>query len=151
MLDVADGRVDSPLESFTRWILRQLGLPPPLLQVDVLHRGVFLGRVDFAWPELGVVLEADGMVKYVDGALKAEKRRELALRRAGLEVVRSTWDDCKDPEGFAAQWHAHVALAADRAHLRRDTVLRLAHLERTGAAGIPVPSRAARPLPARAA
>lgn len=107
VLEAADGRVDSPLESWMRWVVRQLGLPPPLLQVDVLLRGIFLGRVDFAWPDLGVVLEADGMAKYVDGALKAEKQRELALRRSGLE--------------------------------------------RTGVAGIPVPSRAARPLPARAA
>lgn len=151
VLALADARTDSPLESLTRWVLHRLGLPAPVSQVDVVHRGGWIARVDFAWPELGVVLEADGMGKYRqpdDGALVREKRRELALRRAGLEVVRSTWDDALHrPQQLAQMWHAHVALAAASTRLRVDTRLSPATLEPWGVDGIPFPSRAARPLP----
>lgn len=144
----AEARTDSPLESLTRWVLHRLGLPAPMSQVDVLHEGAFLGRADFAWPELGVVLEADGMGKYGDGALVAEKRRELQFRRAGLEVVRTIWDDAwSHPERIRAQWRAHVALATARVDQRRGTRFQPALLEPTGARGIPFPSKAARPLP----
>lgn len=148
VVDAANARTDSPLESLTRWVLRRLGLPAPLSQVDVLHRGRFLGRVDFAWPELGVVLEADGMSKYSDGALKKEKQRELGLRRAGVEVLRSTWDDAwHRPELLRTLWQQHVALAAASSSARRETQFRLPALEPAGMNGIPFPSRAARPLP----
>ena len=147
----ADRRTDSPLESLTRWVLRRLGIPEALSQVDVGHHGRFLGRGDVAWPELGVVLEADGMGKYDDGVLVAEKRRELNLRRAGLEVVRSTWDDAwSRPQLISSEWHTHVALAAGRADQRGHTQLRPALLEVTGQRGIPFPSQAARPLSDRA-
>jgi hypothetical protein len=149
VLDAADGRVDSPLESLTRWVLRSLDIPAPLSQVDVFHRKRWLGRVDFAWPELGVVLESDGMSKYGKGTLIDEKRRELGLRRAGLEVLRSTWDDAwQRPEWLESSWHEHVRLAAARVETRRETTMQLARLEPTGVGGIPFFKRAARPLPA---
>jgi very-short-patch-repair endonuclease len=48
-------------------------------------------RVDFAWPEQRVVLEADGRAKYRADELWHEKRREIALKRAGFRVVRVVW------------------------------------------------------------
>ncbi len=100
---LADGRRESPLESWS-WVaaVRQ-GLPVPEPQVDVYdERGVFLGRVDAWWPEHGVVGEVDGLTKYGLGAaatdrdgvrraveaVVAEKQREDLLRRTGLHVVR---------------------------------------------------------------
>ena len=149
VLACADGRTDSPLESLTRWVLRSLGIPRPLSQVDVLHDGKFLGRVDFAWPDLGVVLEADGMGKYVPGSLAAEKKRELGMRRAGLEVVRCTWDDAwLRPEVIERLWKEHEKLAASNADARARTTLREARLEPWGKHGIVFPSKAAKPLAA---
>jgi hypothetical protein len=149
VLACADGRTDSPLESITRWVLRSLGVPPPLSQVDVLHDGEFLGRADFAWPALGVVLEADGMGKYVSGTLAAEKKRELGMRRAGLEVMRCTWDDAwRQPEVIQRDWKKHVALAAATADARVRVTFQLARLEPWGKDGIVFPSKAAQPLPA---
>lgn len=91
----ADGRADGPLESITRVAYREQGLPDPETQVEVWSpEGLFLGLVDFLFREQRVVGEADGMGKYdSDGALRAEKRREMGLRRYGLEVVRNTWDE----------------------------------------------------------
>ena len=62
-------------------------------------------RVDFAWPDVGVVGEFDGRIKYgrqlagsdPHGVVFAEKLREDALRRAGWTVVRWTWADLKSP------------------------------------------------------
>jgi hypothetical protein len=54
-------------------------------------------RSDFCWPEEKVIGESDGWLKYSgdDAAaaaetVRAEKRREDALRRAGWRVAR--WD-----------------------------------------------------------
>ncbi len=80
-------------ESRSRVMIRREGLPTPLSQVDIhAADGRFLGRVDFYYPDLGVVGEFDGRAKY--GALLApgqdptevlfaEKRREDGLRAAG--------------------------------------------------------------------
>lgn len=66
--------------------------------------GEFIGRVDLAYPEWGVLIEFDGLVKYGDlpdgpdarAAVIAEKRREDRLRAAGFVVLRLTWKDLAD-------------------------------------------------------
>lgn len=70
-------------------------LPPPQLQAEIGDEfGIFVGRVDFYWPEYGVVGEADGNVKYTDcSALIAERRRQRRLESLGLIVVRWEWSD----------------------------------------------------------
>ncbi|MCT2042305.1 endonuclease domain-containing protein [Pseudoclavibacter alba] len=82
-------------------------LPTPKLQYEARDpRGSFIGRTDFAWPELGVLGEFDGRVKY-DGNLGGsvtpadiimrEKEREARLRDAGFTVVRWGWDALMRP------------------------------------------------------
>ena len=55
----------------------------------------------FYLPDLGVVIEFDGRVKYEgrDGAqaLAAEKRREDRIRALGYGIVRLTWRDLSNP------------------------------------------------------
>ncbi len=95
VVEFADPRAESPLESRSRARLHKLGLPPPELQAEICDEaGVFVARVDFLWAELGVVGEADGRAKYAKGAadvLWQEKQREDAIRRLGWEVVRWTF------------------------------------------------------------
>lgn len=100
-----DGRSESPGESRTRTALQELGFPPPDLQVKIFSAiGEFIGRVDLAYPEWGVLIEFDGLVKYGDlpdgpdarAAVIAEKRREDRLRAAGFVVLRLTWKDLAD-------------------------------------------------------
>lgn len=91
---LADGRAETPLESLTRLAYLQEGLPAPESQIEVLRHGVLVARVDFLFRGQRTIGEADGMGKYDEpGALRLEKRREEDLRRCGLDVVRSTWDD----------------------------------------------------------
>lgn len=99
----ADARSESVGESITRTQLRQLGLPRPQLQAQIVGTdGDVIARADLLIGELGTVIEFDGRVKY-EKLLRAgesasevvyrEKLREDAIRATGLEVVRVTWRD----------------------------------------------------------
>jgi very-short-patch-repair endonuclease len=99
---LVDGRRESSLESRSAVVLHRAGLPPPAPQVSIHDQvGRFVGRVDFAWLEQGVVGEADGRVKYVDGdavrVIEAEKERQSRLEALGLVVVRWGWRDLEGP------------------------------------------------------
>jgi hypothetical protein len=98
---LGDLRSESALESFSRVVFSQAGLPAPILQAQFWdgHRWA-AERVDFWWPEFRTVAEADGLLKFE--ASTAEERRGL-LRRSferdqrladrGLELVHFGWED----------------------------------------------------------
>lgn len=94
-LELADGLAESPGETRLRILLARLGIRFVAQHwLRTRHGGRFF-RVDFYLPDLGVVLEFDGAVKYGGAqgraALTAEKAREDDLRRDGLGVGRVTW------------------------------------------------------------
>jgi hypothetical protein len=101
----ADPMSESAGESFSRVVCDELGAPRPVLQHEFVTRsGRF--RVDFWWPDHGVIGEFDGRVKYDSGASQVlwdEKRREDALRRVhGVRAIaRWTMDDLRHPEQLA--------------------------------------------------
>lgn len=91
-IELADPASGSPGESIGRVALDELGAPRPVLQQEFRDAAGLIGRVDFWYPEQGIVLEFDGRAKYLDPALRAagstaadvvvaEKRREDRLRR----------------------------------------------------------------------
>lgn len=87
-----DARAESVTESLSRAVIEWCGFPAPALQTEHRVEGR-LYRSDLCWPEHRVIGEADGWAKYAPGSLDAlrdEKRREDALRRAGWRVAR--WD-----------------------------------------------------------
>lgn len=104
LLELADGRRENWLESFSAWAFHECGLPPGVPQVVVLDgAGCFVARTDVGWAEQGVVGEADGRGKYLADAppedpadvvaarrVVAQGVRESRIRDLGLEVVR--WD-----------------------------------------------------------
>lgn len=105
VVQLADGRSESPGETLTRLALRAVGLPPDTLQLEVMtDQG--LARTDFGWVEHGVVGEFDGRIKYgrllrpgqePSDVVVAERQRELAIERAGWKVVRFIWSEIRDP------------------------------------------------------
>ena len=101
-LRLLDGRSESPGESLSRVRMDEAGLPVPMLQHEVHDRVGFAGRVDFWWPDHGVVGEFDGRSKYgatgtaAADAVWREKLREDRLRASGARVVRWTWRDAWD-------------------------------------------------------
>ncbi|GAB3281654.1 hypothetical protein GCM10027449_22890 [Sinomonas notoginsengisoli] len=116
LLGVIDRRSESAGETRTRLALVAAGIPAPELQFEVVtQEGIF--RADFAWPELRVILEFDGAVKYFDYSptrevLLAERRRENALAAMGWVVVRIHWADLEAPEAIGAKVHAAFARSA---------------------------------------
>jgi Transcriptional regulator, AbiEi antitoxin/Protein of unknown function (DUF559) len=91
VIDFADERAESPLESAARVVFDQYGLDQPELQATI-HGRAFAFRVDFRWRGQPVIAEADGLVKYNDRKdLLAERERDHLLREAGYTVVHFTW------------------------------------------------------------
>ena len=102
MLEMADERVESPGESWTRVLFRGLDLPAPELQAPMHDEdGWLIGFADFFFRDARTVVEFDGEKKYAgkDGraALVKEKYREDRLRSLGYAVVRLTWRDLSAP------------------------------------------------------
>ena len=120
VLQFLDGRAESPGESRSRVALSRWGtLPNPELQPSIFdEKGRFLARVDFLFPELGVIGEFDGEGKYrrkelrgtrtADDVVIAEKIREDALRALGWIVVRWTW-----PELGGRRWLDRLTTAGE--------------------------------------
>ncbi len=77
---------DSELERRFLPIARRAGLPQP--QTGVRVRGFTL---DFLWPELGLVVETDGLRYHRTPAQQTrDRRRDQVLTAAGLTVLRFT-------------------------------------------------------------
>jgi hypothetical protein len=104
VLHLADGRRESPGETRSDYLFWQAGLPRPEPQYVIHHPdGTEAARVDFAWPELRVVVEFDGKVKYhrfrregetIEQMVLREKAREDLIRElTGWTVIRLTWAD----------------------------------------------------------
>lgn len=94
----ASSLAESPLESFSRVRMSEEGFPPPVLQHPFVLQSGAVARVDFWWPDFGVIGEADGAGKYGDDstarvAVLAEKRREDELRRTVNSFARWSYVD----------------------------------------------------------
>ena len=85
----------SVLESLLRVLLHVHGIRSPQAQLLVRARsGGVIGRVDFAWPDVGVVVEADGFAFHADRRrYRDDRRRGNALVLAGWRVLRFSWED----------------------------------------------------------
>jgi hypothetical protein len=119
----ADPRAASALESVSRVVFRELGLPAPELQMTVAWDEFGNPRivVDFCWPDFGVVGEADGLLKYDEDldpereSLRAEKLRQEEIESLGYIVVRWTWDQIwRNPERVVARVRAAMREGARR-------------------------------------
>jgi hypothetical protein len=100
-IEFGDGRSGSLLESLSRGQFFLMGMPAPELQVPFYDEEGFIGNVDYYWPELGLIGEADGDLKYgganspsglpAGDVVKTEKNREDRLRRVATGFVRWDW------------------------------------------------------------
>lgn len=103
----AEPLTESVGETRSRFEFRAAGLPAPVPQLEIRNaHGRLVARVDFAWPELKVVVEFDGRVKYDEllqpgqtmlDVVRAEKRRDRELAALGWTVIRIGWDDLATP------------------------------------------------------
>lgn len=109
LLDPEDFRLsDSELERLFRPLALAVGLPQPLTKV--LVNGY---EVDFYWPDLALIVEADSL-RYHRTAIKQARdfRRDQVHTAAGLTTLRFThWQVAHDPR------HVEAILASSRRHL----------------------------------
>ena len=109
-LGLVDCRSESVAETRSRLTFADYGLPEPELQVDIYDDdGNWVARVDFLWPEFGLIGECDGFGKYFDGVDMAETRRRLAREKdrdaaliaLGYRVFHWRWKDLENPRFLA--------------------------------------------------
>jgi very-short-patch-repair endonuclease len=86
----------SRLEARLFSLLARGGLPSPVRQLEVRERGTLLARVDFAYPDALLAIEADGY-RYHSGrvAWQHDLVRRNALTSRGWRVLHVTWEDLR--------------------------------------------------------
>ncbi|GAA0316846.1 DUF559 domain-containing protein [Actinoallomurus spadix] len=95
MIDCCDPRSGSVLESALRMLLIEHEMRPPRTQYEMRAvSGRHLARVDFAWPELRVIVEADGFAYHRDRrAYLRDRTLGNACTLAGWRLLRFSWED----------------------------------------------------------
>jgi very-short-patch-repair endonuclease len=104
-------RTKSELERAFRALCRRGRIPP--YEINHCVCGI---TVDAFWPELGVVVELDGVRGHATPAqIARDRRRDLKLRAAGYVVVRYSYGQVvHEPEAVLADLRAVLAGAGRR-------------------------------------
>jgi hypothetical protein len=94
----------SVLQARMATLIRLHGLPSPVSEYTVLDpHGGFVGRVDFAYPELKYVIEVDGYEAHSSlRAFQHDRARQNDLVELGWTVHRFTWTDVNSHPGRVA-------------------------------------------------
>lgn len=110
LVDYADGRAESPMESEARLLFIDSGLPAPELQYNILDRHGKLWRADFAWPDAMVVVEYDSVEWHVGrDALLHDRLKTARLQECGWTCIPMTVDDIRrHPVGLVARINSHL-------------------------------------------
>jgi hypothetical protein len=103
---LADGVAESWQESRLRLLMHSAGLPPPVPQYSVRDAYGFVARVDFAYPDLRLAIEYDGLWHGGREAFLSDRRRLDRLTAAGWTVVHVTLDDLHHPARLTARIRA---------------------------------------------
>lgn len=95
VLALVDASCGSVLESLARVVLALAGVRPPQNQLAVYTtERLRIGRVDFAWEAVRLVVETDGFAFHADRQrYRQDRRRGNALVVAGWRVLRFSWED----------------------------------------------------------
>jgi hypothetical protein len=97
MLELASPLAESPMESEARLVMHDGGLPPPVLQYEIVDLRGKTRRFDFAWPESRVAAEYDG-VDWHSGpeAFFRDRSRGAAVQDLGWVVVPIVAEDVRN-------------------------------------------------------
>lgn len=111
-LGFADARAESVAESLSRVSMFRAGIPRPELQFDIFTAdGEWIAKTDFGWPELGVIGEVDGRIKYdspdrdrsPSDVVARQRQREELIKACGWWVTRWGWDTAIDHQRLGEQ------------------------------------------------
>lgn len=98
LLDRPKTATESALEAIVWRELTRGGLPEPVRQHRILDQtGRFVARVDFAYPDALLAIEADGFRFHSSrGDWQRDRNRHNALTRLGWIIYRVTWEDATE-------------------------------------------------------
>ena len=102
--DLGVGRyTPSQLETRTRRLFRDCGLPPPQVEVVFGEHGEY--RLDFYWPEADLVVEVDGWsIHATPAARRRDFRKQNRIVIGNHWILRYDWVDVvEDAERTAAE------------------------------------------------
>ncbi|MCJ1713113.1 hypothetical protein [Curtobacterium sp. VKM Ac-2922] len=125
LLEIRPGS-QSPGETRARLVLTRHGLPEPALNHDVVVDGVWIARVDLAFPEARVAIEYESDLHRTDPAtFKKDLTRGEHLKDVDWWLVRITADDVgQHVERFVHRVRRLLVTGGSGAHDRRFTTLR---------------------------
>lgn len=103
VLPLVDGRAMSPPESRLRVACHFAGVPEPIPQFEIVQNGVFLGRVDLAWPDARVVVEYEGEYHFDGLQIVKDDARYERLTAAGWRVIRLSSFDLRNMDAVVAR------------------------------------------------
>jgi hypothetical protein len=103
LLPLLDGRAMSPPESKVRAVCQLAGLPRPVPQFEIVEGGIFLGRVDLAWPEARLIVEYEGAYHFDEIQIAKDDARYEKLLAAGWRVIRLSSIDLRDLDAVVSR------------------------------------------------
>ena len=83
LIPFADGRAESPGESWLRWVCLEAGFPAPTPQIRVRDEYGNALRIDLGWEDRRVGCEYEGVEFHTAGALTRDRSRYNTLGRLG--------------------------------------------------------------------
>ena len=96
LIPLARVEAESPMESEARLAMIDGGVPPDVLQYEVVDRSGRMWRVDFAWPDRKVAVEYDGFDWHSDpDAFRKDRQKRAALHEIGWSLVSIVFDDVR--------------------------------------------------------
>lgn len=115
LVQLADGRAESPMESEARLVFIDGGLPLPDLQYEIVDLHGKLWRVDFAWPDYKVLAEYDSVDWHANPeGWKHDRMKTARLQECGWTTVPMVVDDVRTyPYELVSRIFGHL----DRARL----------------------------------
>lgn len=113
LLDYADGRAESAMESEARLVMIDYGLPTPELQYEIRGADGETWRVDFAWPGHWVAAEYESIAWHVGRReMLRDKGRLAKIQELGWTVIPIIVDDVRrHPWHLADRIASHLARA----------------------------------------
>ena len=93
-----DSVTESALEDRFRSLIAAWGLPEPVLQHEIRQDdGLFVSRVDFAYPHCGLAIELDSEAHHMDRlTFRGDRRKQNQASVLGWTVLRYTWWDLQE-------------------------------------------------------
>lgn len=110
LLSYADGRAESAMESETRLVFIDGGLPLPELQYEIVDKCGKRWRVDFAWPAAKVAAEYDSAEWHANpDAFKHDRMKTARLQECGWISIPVVVDDVRrHPTDLVARVFTHL-------------------------------------------